>query len=75
MGDYKCLLCKSEATITTNGKDELASIDCPNCGAYRATEKNIRYAMYNPLSDKELAKVSCEIQSDPDYLLKNTLYF
>lgn len=77
MSDYKCVICNnSEALISNDLIDDLATVNCKNCSRiYRVTGKNLRWARFNPLSENAVQKIGNELESDPDYLLKNTLYY
>lgn len=48
MGIYKCVLCNdSEALISNDTEDDLATVNCKNCArVYRVTGKNLRWARF-----------------------------
>lgn len=76
MSEYKCVICNSEALISSDLIDDFATVNCKSCSKiYRVTGKNLRWARFNPLSENDVQKIGTELGSDPDYLLKNTLYY
>lgn len=78
MSIYKCVLCNDSEALILNDteEDDLATVNCKNCArVYRVTGKNLRWARFNSLSENEVQKLGSEMESDPDYLLKNTLYY